>query len=107
MQTTDARVATPAAGGSTAVTGHHTTDVRDERASQQQARQPRKAYHHGKTPAAIAGSVLAGIGFILGALGAVMGPNWTLIIAGVVCIVLGGIAGWALGIAGYGQTPRP
>ncbi|MDQ7993630.1 MAG: HGxxPAAW family protein [Propionicimonas sp.] len=63
-----------------------------------------RAYHHGRTPAAWTGSIVAAVGFTLGAVAFLLGPNWPLvwISAGVVllAIVLGGV----LRRAGYGQS---
>lgn len=35
-------------------------------------------HHHGRTVAAWTGSAIAGVGFILGAIAFLLGPNWTL-----------------------------
>lgn len=66
-------------------------------------RHPTKQYHHGRTPAAWAGSILAGIGFVLGSIAAVIGPNWPLIWVSVGLIVISVIAGGVLHRLGYGQ----
>ncbi len=38
-----------------------------------------REYHHGRTPAAWAGSIIAAVAFILGAVAFMVGPNWTLL----------------------------
>jgi hypothetical protein len=44
-----------------------------------------KHVHHGRTPAAWTGSIMALVGFLLGGI-ALLGPNWTLFtIAAVIC----------------------
>ena len=44
-----------------------------------------KHVHHGRTPAAWTGSIMAIVGFLLGGI-ALLGPNWTLFtIAAVIC----------------------
>ncbi len=66
------------------------------------ARTP-KYYHHGRSPAAWTGSVTASLGFTIAAVGAVIGPNWPIAIAGGVLILLGGILTMVMKAMGYGQ----
>lgn len=45
-----------------------------------------KHVHHGRTPAAWTGSMMAVVGFILGGISLVIGPNWIMFtIAAVIC----------------------
>ena len=62
-----------------------------------------KDYHHGRTPAAWAGSIIAAIAFTLGAVAFVLGPNWTLIWVAGVLLVLSLVTGGVLRRMGYGQ----
>lgn len=66
------------------------------------ARTP-KYYHHGKSPAAWAGSVAAAVGCILAAVGAMLGPNWALVIFGAGIVLLGGLATMVMKAMGLGQ----
>ena len=66
------------------------------------ARTP-KFYHHGRSPAAWAGSVTAAIGFILGAIGAVAGPNWVVVGIGVALVLIAGVGTMVLKAMGFGQ----
>ncbi len=70
-----------------------------ERATRTAARE----YHHGRTPAAWAGSIIAAVAFTLGAAAFVMGPNWTLIWVAAVLLVLSLVTGGLLRRMGYGQ----
>ncbi|HBX81266.1 MAG: HGxxPAAW family protein [Propionibacteriaceae bacterium] len=63
----------------------------------------KREYHHGKTPAAWAGSIIAAVGFAVGALGFVLGPNMALIYTGAVLLLVALIAGVVLRRMGYGQ----
>ena len=63
-----------------------------------------REYHHGRTPAAWAGSIIAAVAFILGAVAFMIGPNWTLIWAAAVLLVLALVTGGVLRRIGYGQT---
>lgn len=38
----------------------------------------RRHYHHGRSPAAWTGVVIACVGFVLATIASVTGPNWTL-----------------------------
>lgn len=60
-------------------------------------------YHHGRSPAAWAGVVVAAIGFAFAAVGAVLGPNWVLIIIGAVLVLGGGLATMIMKAMGLGQ----
>ncbi len=71
--------------------------------TQQAVRPGAKEYHHGRTPAAWAGSIIAGVAFILGAIAFMTGPNWTLLWASLVLLVLSLVAGGVLRRLGYGQ----
>lgn len=62
-----------------------------------------REYHHGRTPAAWAGSIIAAVAFILGAIAFVIGPNWTLLWASAVLLVLALVTGGVLRRMGYGQ----
>lgn len=70
-----------------------------ERATRAAARQ----YHHGRTPAAWAGSIIAAVAFILGAVAVMIGPNWTLLWASAVLLVLSLVTGAVMRRMGYGQ----
>ena len=64
---------------------------------------PVRHYHHGRSPAAWTGVVLASIGFLLAAIAAVTGPNWVLAIVGGVLIVLSLVVSGILKAAGFGN----
>ncbi|MGB7962546.1 MAG: HGxxPAAW family protein [Propionicimonas sp.] len=63
-----------------------------------------KEYHHGRTPAAWAGSIIASVAFTLGAVAFMIGPNWTLIWVSAVLLVLAVVTGGVLRRMGYGQA---
>ncbi len=63
-----------------------------------------KDYHHGRTPAAWAGSIIAAVAFTLGAIAFVLGPNWTLIWVASVLLVLSLVTVGVLRRMGYGQS---
>jgi hypothetical protein len=63
-----------------------------------------REYHHGRTPAAWAGSIIAAVAFTLGAIAFIMGPNWTLIWVAAVLLVLSLVTGGVLRRMGYGQS---
>ena len=71
-----------------------------ERATRTVARE----YHHGRTPAAWAGSIIAAVGFPRGAGAFMIGPNWTLIWVAAVLLVLSLVTGGVLRRIGYGQS---
>lgn len=62
-----------------------------------------KYYHHGRSPAAWAGSVGVAIGFVLATIGAMLGPNWPLIIVGAAIIVVAALVTMVLKTMGFGQ----
>lgn len=62
--------------------------------------------NHGQTPAAWTGVGLATLGFLVGSVGFLLGPNWTVVIVGGVLVALAVVAAWALSAAGYGERPR-
>ena len=62
---------------------------------------PRKHVHHGRTPAAWTGTVVALIAFILGAVGLIMG-NWVIFWIAVVLVAAGLVATVVLQKLGYG-----
>lgn len=61
-------------------------------------------HHHGRTPAAWAGSIIAAVAFVLGAIAFVLGPNWTMLWAAGVLLVLSLVVGGVLRRIGYGQA---
>lgn len=73
--------------------------------SEQPAAEHGAYIHHGRTTAAWTGSIIAGIGFILGAIAFLMGPNWLLAgIAGAL-LLTAVVAGGVLHRIGRGQIP--
>ncbi|MHA6524927.1 HGxxPAAW family protein [Tessaracoccus sp. G1721] len=66
------------------------------------ARTP-KHYHHGKSPAAWAGSVTAAVGSVITAGGAMLGPNWALVIFGAALLLIAGLGTMVMKAMGYGQ----
>lgn len=63
-----------------------------------------KHYHHGRTPAAWAGSIIAAVAFVVGAIGFLLGPNWTMIVVGGVLLAASVVVGGVLRKLGYGQA---
>lgn len=63
-----------------------------------------KHYHHGRTPAAWAGSTIAAVGFVLGAIAFLMGPNWLLFAVSLVIVFAGALVGLVMRKMGYGQA---
>ena len=63
-----------------------------------------REYHHGRTPAAWAGSIIAAVAFTLGAVAFMIGPNWTLIWVAAVLLVLSLVTGGVLRRMGFGQS---
>ncbi|MEA4945591.1 MAG: HGxxPAAW family protein [Propionicimonas sp.] len=59
-------------------------------------------HHHGRTPAAWAGSIIAAIAFTLGAVAVVI-SNWNLVWISAVLLVLALVVGGVLRRMGYGQ----
>lgn len=62
-----------------------------------------KEYHHGRTPAAWAGTIIATIGFLLATVASMIGPNWPLIWVSVGLLVASVVVGGVLRKLGYGQ----
>lgn len=60
-------------------------------------------YHHGRSPAAWVGSIVALIGFLVSTVGFVMSLNWPIIWVGFALVLAGAIAGGVLRKMGYGQ----
>ena len=60
-------------------------------------------YAHGRQPAAWAGSIMAAVALLLGAAAFWLGPNWTLLWAALVLLVLALATGSVLRRLGYGQ----
>ncbi len=60
-------------------------------------------YYHGQSPAAWATVAIVGVGCVLGAIGAVLGPNMLLIYVAVALVVLGPIVGGVIKAAGMGN----
>ncbi len=63
----------------------------------------KRFYHHGRTPAAWTGVTVAGVGFVLGAIGAMTGPSWPVIIAATVLVIGSLPLTMAMRALGYGQ----
>lgn len=68
-----------------------------------QGRGPRRAYHHGRTPAAWTGTVMAAIGFTVAAVGFIIDLNWLVIGIGLGLAVLSAVVGGIMHRAGLGQ----
>lgn len=60
-------------------------------------------YHHGRSPAAWTGSVTAAVGFAVACVGAVLGPNWLIVIIGAAVIVLAAVVTMVMKTMGLGQ----
>lgn len=71
-------------------------------ASRADSARPRKHVHHGRTPAAWTGVTIAMIGFIVGGIGMVTGPNWTLFWIGVALLAVALIVTAVLRKLGFG-----
>lgn len=69
---------------------------------------PVRHYHHGRSPAAWTGVIVAGLGFVVATVGIFVGsnwsPNWIVIGVGAAIVLLGMIAGGVLKAAGYGNN---
>ncbi|GGV26370.1 MULTISPECIES: HGxxPAAW family protein [Streptomycetaceae] len=61
---------------------------------------------HGHTPAAWTGVTIAFIGFTVSGVAMII-PNVLLVWAGLVVVLLGGVVGKAMSIAGMGRQPSP
>ncbi len=72
-----------------------------QQTGQQQSQRPTKHVHHGRTPAAWAGTTITLVAFIIGALGLVLG-NWTVFWLAVVLVVVALIVTVVLRKMGYG-----
>jgi hypothetical protein len=68
-----------------------------------QGRTP-KHYHHGKSPAAWAGSIIAAVGFLLGTAAFLMGPDWTFFWVSMAVVLLAPIVGGLMRKMGLGQA---
>ncbi len=64
---------------------------------------PVQKYHHGQSPAAWAGVIIAGIGFLLATVASMMGPNWTLIYIAGGLVLLSLVVASVLFKLGYGN----
>ena len=84
--------------GARAAAGQHT------QGQQAQGEHPVKHVHHGRTPAAWVGSLLALLAFIVGGIGFVLPPhpNWVVVIIAVVILVAGLVATVVLRKLGMG-----
>ncbi len=60
-------------------------------------------YHHGRSPAAWTGAVVASIGFFIAAIGSVLGPSWPVVIIGAALILVAGLATMIMKVMGFGQ----
>ncbi len=63
-----------------------------------------KHYHHGRTPAAWTSSILAAVGFILGSIAFLLGPNWPLFWVSMAIVLASPIVGGVMRKMGYGQA---
>lgn len=63
----------------------------------------RRHYHHGRSPAAWTGVVLAATGFLLASIGCVTGPMWPLIYVGGFLVLAGLVTGGIMKAAGFGN----
>lgn len=63
----------------------------------------RKHYHHGRTPAAWVGSIVAAIGFVIAAVGFLMNINWPIVWVGLGLVAVGTVAAGVMVKLGYGQ----
>lgn len=60
-------------------------------------------YHHGRSPAAWVGSILAALGFIVLTVGIFLGPVWVVVWVGTAMVVVAGIATMVMKAMGLGQ----
>ncbi|MFT4218612.1 MAG: HGxxPAAW family protein [Micropruina sp.] len=63
-----------------------------------------KHYHHGRTPAAWTGSMVSGVGFLLGTVAFLIGPNWVLVWISIAIILGGAVVGGIMSKMGMGQA---
>lgn len=61
-------------------------------------------YHHGRSPASWAGSMIALVGFVIAAVGFFLDLNVPLIVIGLVVAVGGALVGGLMARAGLGQV---
>jgi hypothetical protein len=61
-----------------------------------------KHVHHGRTPAAWTGAILALVAFLLGGFALVLGPNWVLFWISAALLVISVIAGGVMQALGHG-----
>lgn len=60
-------------------------------------------YHHGQSPAAWTGSILAAIGFIVAFIGFMLGPSWLVVAIGGGVVLLSGLVTLVMKAMGLGQ----
>lgn len=60
-------------------------------------------YHHGQSPAAWTGTIIAMIGFITLTVGIFLGPMWVVVWVGIGLVVLSAIVTLAMKAMGLGQ----
>lgn len=73
--------------------------------SEQQAPEQPVYVHHGRTVAAWTGSIIAGVGFVLGAIAFLLGPNWVLAGVAAALLLTAVVTGGVLHRMGHGQIP--
>lgn len=61
-------------------------------------------YHHGRSPAAWAGVVIALVGFVLMGVAVLLGPNWIIFAISVGLLAVSVIVTRALQVLGYGNN---
>lgn len=71
--------------------------------SQEHVASGRKHYHHGRTPAAWVGSILASIGFVVASVGFLLNINWPIVWVGFGLVAVSIILGGVMVKLGYGQ----
>ncbi len=64
------------------------------------------AAHHGSSPAAWAVVVITLVGFVVGGIGMVLGPDWTVFWIGVALVPVALVVGKVLAAAGMGSDSR-
>ncbi len=72
--------------------------------NEHQAGEPAHFHHHGRTKAAWAGSIIAGIGFILGSIAFLLGPNWVLFWISMALLLTAVVTTDVLRRMGHGQV---
>lgn len=63
----------------------------------------KEKYHHGKTPAAWTGTVIAAIGALIATVGFFLNINWTVVWIGLAVMVAAPIVGGIMTKVGFGQ----